>query len=296
MPAPMPALRHGMSVDVEDWFQVQAFAGCIARADWEGLPRRVEANMDRILSRFQEAGVRATFFTLGWIAERHPALVRRIVADGHELASHGHGHARVDSLDPATFAADIRRAKQVLEDIGGVAVVGYRAPTFSIGPRNPWAFDVLAEQGHRYSSSVYPVRHDLYGAPDSPRFPYRVGPSGLWELPMTTLPVAGRNVPISGGGYFRLMPYPLYRQALRRYERAAGQPAVFYFHPWEIDPGQPRVAAASRLSRFRHTVNLGAMEGRLARLLSDFAWDRMDRAFAHVLNDESCATTPPKAA
>ena len=285
----MPAPKHGMSVDVEDWFQVQAFAGCIARADWEGLPRRVEANMDRILSRFQAAGVRATFFTLGWIAERHPALVRRIVADGHELASHGHGHARVDSLDPAAFGADIRHAKQVLEDVGGVPVVGYRAPTFSIGPRNPWAFDVLAEQGYRYSSSVYPVRHDLYGAPDSPRFPYQPGPAGLWELPMTTLPVAGRNIPISGGGYFRLMPYALYRQALRRYERGSGQPAVFYFHPWEIDPGQPRVAAASRVSRFRHTVNLGVMEARLARLLSDFAWDRMDRAFAHVLRDDAQA-------
>lgn len=280
-----PAPRHGMSVDVEDWFQVQAFAGCIQRADWEGLPRRVEANMDRILSRFGQAGVHATFFTLGWIAERHPGIVRRIVADGHELASHGYGHARVDSQDPAAFGADIRHAKQVLEDIGGVPVVGYRAPTFSIGSRNPWAFDVLAEQGYRYSSSVYPVRHDLYGAPDSPRFPYQPGPAGLWELPMTTLPVAGRNIPISGGGYFRLMPYALYRQALRRYERRSGQPAVFYFHPWEIDPGQPRVAAAGRLSRFRHTVNLGAMEGRLARLLSDFAWDRMDRAFAHVLRD-----------
>ena len=214
-----------MSVDVEDWFQVQAFAGCIQRADWEGLPRRVEANMDRILSRFGQAGVHATFFTLGWIAERHPGIVRRIVADGHELASHGYGHARVDSQDPAAFGADVGHAKQVLEDLGGVPVVGYRAPTFSIGPRNPWAFDVLAEQGYRYSSSVYPVRHDLYGAPDSPRFPYQPGPAGLWELPMTTLPVAGRNIPISGGGYFRLMPYALYRQALRRYERGSGRPA-----------------------------------------------------------------------
>ena len=275
-----------MTVDVEDWFQVQAFAACIARDDWESLPRRVEANMDRILSRFGAAGVQATFFTLGWVAERHPGIVRRIVADGHELASHGYGHARVDSQDPASFGADIRRAKQVLEDIGGVEVVGYRAPTFSIGPRNPWAFDVLANEGHRYSSSVYPVRHDLYGAPDSPRFPYRPGPAGLWEIPMTTLPLAGRNIPISGGGYFRLMPYPLYRQALRRFVQRDSRPAVFYFHPWEIDPGQPRVPAASRMSRFRHTVNLSAMEGRLARLLSDFAWGRMDRVFAPVLRED----------
>ena len=281
--APVTAtpVTNAMSVDVEDYFQVQAFADCIARAEWDRIPCRVEANMERILAQFERAGVRATFFTLGWIAERHPRVVRDIVAAGHELASHGHGHARADSQTPDEFRADVRRAKAVLEDLGGVPVQGYRAPTFSIGPRNPWAFDVLAEEGYRYSSSIYPVKHDLYGVPDAPRFPYQPGPAGFWEIPMTTVPVGGRNVPFSGGGYFRLMPYPLYRLGLRRFARER-QPAVFYFHPWEVDPAQPRVRQAGRMSRFRHYVNIPAMSGRLDRLLRDFAWDRMDRVFAPV--------------
>ncbi len=275
---------NAMTCDVEDWFQVQAFAGVIRREDWETLPRRVEANMDRVLAAFAAAGVHGTFFTLGWIAERHPELVRRIVAEGHELASHGHGHERVDALDREAFRADIRRARQALEDTGGVAVRGYRAPTFSIGPRTAWAHSVLEEEGYRYSSSVFPVRHDLYGDPAAPRFPYRPpGQDVLHELPMTTLRIGARNLPCAGGGYFRLVPYSLFRLALRQYGRAEQQPSVFYFHPWEIDPGQPRVAGASRLSRFRHRVNLSAMSGRLDRLLRDFRWDRMDHAFASVL-------------
>ena len=272
-----------MTVDVEDYFQVQAFAGVVNRATWDSLPCRVEANMDRILAAFDRAGVRGTFFTLGWIADRHPAVVRAIVAGGHELASHGYGHARADGQTPEEFRQDVRRAKQVLEDIGGVPVKGYRAPTFSIGPRNPWAFDVLAEEGYRYSSSIYPVRHDLYGVPDAPRFPYRPASGPLVEIPMTTVRLAGRNVPVAGGGYFRLMPYPLFRTLLRRYHRAEHEPGVFYFHPWEVDPGQPRVRAAGRMAQFRHYVNIAAMSGRLERLLQDFAWDRMDRVFAPAL-------------
>ncbi len=272
---------NAMTVDVEDYFQVQAFATCIDRRTWDQIPCRVEANMDRILAQFDRAGVHGTFFTLGWIAERHPSVVRQIVAAGHELASHGYGHARADGQTPADFREDVRRAKSLLEELGGVPIRGYRAPTFSIGPQNPWAFEVLAEEGYTYSSSVYPVRHDLYGAPDAPRFPHRRGP--LLELPMTTLRLAGRNLPISGGGYFRLMPYALFRRALGRFNRVHAAPGIFYFHPWEIDPGQPRVRQAARMSRFRHYVNIPAMTGRLEHLLRDFAWDRIDRAFAPAL-------------
>ena len=279
----MSAIRNALTVDVEDYFQVQAFADTVPRAAWEGLPRRVEANTERLLEVFARAGVQGTFFTLGWVAERHPALVRRIVAGGHELASHGHWHRRVDGQRPEEFAEDVARAKRTLEDAGGVAVAGYRAPTFSLGARTtPWAFDILARTGHRYSSSVYPVRHDLYGEPDAPRQPYRHPGGVLWELPMTTLRVAARNLPCSGGGFFRLLPYRLFRALLRRCNTAQRAPGVFYVHPWEIDPGQPRMAAGRRAC-FRHYHNLGRTEARLERLLRDFAWDRMDRAFADTL-------------
>lgn len=275
---------NAMSVDVEDYFQVQAFAGVIDRAAWDTIPSRVEQNMDRLLASFDAAGVKATFFTLGWVAERHPEIVRRIVAGGHELASHGYGHALVHSLTPDQFREDLLRAKGILESAGGVAVQGYRAPTFSIGPRNPWAFDVLAETGHRYSSSVYPVKHDLYGVPDAPRFPYRPGPAPLLEIPMTTLRLGGRNLPISGGGYFRLMPYWLFRTLLRRFATVDHRPAMFYFHPWEIDPAQPRVRTAPARARFRHGVNLRVMLPRVERLLRDFRWDRIDQVFAADLD------------
>lgn len=278
---------NAMTVDVEDYFQVEAFARTVARDAWEGFPRRVEANTDRILALFADAGVRATFFTLGWVAERHPALVRRIVAAGHELASHGHGHARVATLTEEQFRQDATRAKRLLEDLGGVAVAGYRAPTFSIGPTTPWAYPVLAEAGHRYSSSIYPVRHDLYGAPDAPRFPHAVAGGALWEVPMTTLrigggPLAGRNLPISGGGYFRLLPYPVFRRGLAAFHRAERRGGMFYTHPWEIDPAQPRIAGAGRLSRLRHYLNLARTAPRLERLLRDFAWGRMDEVFPEL--------------
>jgi polysaccharide deacetylase family protein (PEP-CTERM system associated) len=284
----MTAPPNALTVDVEDYFQVQAFADVVPRATWEAMPRRVEANTERLLALFARHRVHATCFTLGWVAERHPALVRRIVAAGHELASHGYWHYPADRQSPAEFRADIARARAVLEDAGGVAVVGYRAPTFSLGPRTPWAFAALAETGHRYSSSIYPVRHDLYGAPDAPRFAHRHPASGqagtdLWEIPMTTLRLGGQNLPCSGGGYFRLLPYWLYRALLRRARSSNATAALFYTHPWEIDPAQPRIATPSRLSRFRHYNNLDRTEARLERLLADFAWDRLDRVFPQVL-------------
>jgi polysaccharide deacetylase family protein (PEP-CTERM system associated) len=282
-PPPFSDLAHAMTVDVEDWFQVQAYAQAIPRAAWDTLPRRVEENTQRLLDLLQQAGVHGTFFTLGWVAERHPALVRRIVADGHELASHGFGHARADSQTPQEFLADVSRARALLEDLGGVAVSGYRAPTFSIGPANPWAWDMLAEAGYRYSSSIYPVRHDLYGVPDAPRFPYRPRQGGIVEIPMTTLRMFGRNLPCAGGGFFRLLPYRVFRLGLRRFRAHERRGGVFYVHPWEIDPDQPDVPQASRRSRFRHRVNLEATEGRLRLLLRDFAWDRLDVVFASDL-------------
>jgi polysaccharide deacetylase family protein (PEP-CTERM system associated) len=274
-------------VDVEDYFQVQAFAHCIPRSSWDVLDRRVEANTNRILDQFDRAGVKATFFTLGWVAERHPVLVRRIVGEGHELASHGYDHTRADAQDRATFGADVRRAKRLLEDIGGQEVVGYRAATFSIGPRNLWAFSVLEGEGYRYSSSTYPVRHDLYGNPNAPRLPYQPEGGTLWEIPMTTVRLLNRNLPCSGGGYFRLLPYPVFRQGLALHNRAEGRPGIFYTHPWEIDADQPRVPNCGRASGFRHYVNLARTVGRLERLLRDFAWDRMDRVFAATLQSSS---------
>ena len=267
-----------MSVDVEDYFQVQALAERIDRADWERLPRRVERSTDRVLELFADHGAHATFFTLGWVAERHPALVRRIVAAGHELASHGLAHIRADAQDEAAFRADIRRSKRLLEDIGGVRVHGYRAASFSIGARNLWAFRVLAEEGYRYSSSVYPIRHDLYGMPSAPRFAFRMAElDGFAELPITTVAWLGRKLPCGGGGYFRLLPYGVSRRMLHRVNRADGKPCTFYFHPWEIDPDQPRQDGLSWRTRVRHYTNLRRMEAKLTRLLRDFRWDRLDR-------------------
>jgi polysaccharide deacetylase family protein (PEP-CTERM system associated) len=281
----MTGIRNAMTVDVEDYFQVQAFAHCIDRKDWDGFPRRVDLNTNRILEQFSAHGVKATFFTLGWVAERFPALIRRIVADGHELASHGWDHTRVDAQEPETFRADIRRTRALLEDTGGVRVSGYRAATFSIGARTLWAFSILRQEGYGYSSSINPIRHDLYGMPDAPRVPFRPDRDGVLEIPMTTVRLMGRNWPCSGGGYFRLLPTMLYRAGLRRVNRRDGQPGIFYFHPWEIDPGQPRVDNAGWKSRLRHYTNLSRMAGDLDDLLRDFAWDRMDRVYAPVLAD-----------
>ena len=277
-PERSPALMNALTVDVEDYFQVSALAPHIDRASWDSLPCRVERNVQRLLELFEQRGARATFFTLGWIAERYPRLVRDIVAGGHELASHGYGHLRASEQGQEAFRADVTRAKALLEDIGGRAVAGYRAPSFSIDASNPWAFDILLETGHRYSSSVYPVQHDHYGMPDAPRFSYAARP-GFTEIPVTTTRLFQRNLPAGGGGYFRLAPYSLSRWALRRVNRVDEQPAIFYFHPWEIDPGQPRVAGTSLKTRFRHYVNLDKTEARLGRLLQDFRWGRVDDVF-----------------
>ncbi len=273
-----PRIRNAMSIDVEDYFQVSAFAPYIQRGDWDRRECRVQRNVGRILDLLDARGVKATFFTLGWIAQRYPQLVRDIVARGHELASHGYGHERASDLTPQAFRQDILSAKQLLEDLGGVAVNGYRAPSFSIGESNLWAFDVLADCGYRYSSSVYPIQHDHYGMPDSPRFAYEVRP-GLIEVPVTTLRFRGRNYPSSGGGWFRLLPYGVTRWMIERFNRIEGRSAVFYFHPWEIDPEQPRIEGIDAKTRFRHYVNIGRTEGRIAQLLADFEWARMDELF-----------------
>lgn len=270
---------NALTIDVEDYFQVSAFAPYIDRADWDSRECRVERNIARILSLLDRHGVQATFFTLGWIAERHPGVVRDILAGGHELASHGYGHQRASDLTPAQFHADIDRAKRLLEDLSGVAVKGYRAPSFSIDARNrEWAFEALARAGYRYSSSVYPVRHDHYGMPDALRFRHAAH-SNVLEVPPTTVRAFNRNWPASGGGYFRLMPYALSRRLIERVNRHDGESAVFYFHPWEIDTGQPRIPGINAKTKFRHYVNIHRMEARLARLLQDFRWGRMDRIF-----------------
>ena len=271
-------VTNALTIDVEDYFQVSAFAPYIARSDWPVRECRVERNVDRILQLLDDRATQATFFTLGWVAERYPALVRRIVDGGHELASHGYGHERASDLSEDAFLQDIGRAKQLLEDIGGVGVRGYRAPSFSIGHANLWAFDALASTGHEYSSSIYPIRHDHYGMPDAPRFAHRRD-NGLLEIPVTTLRLGRRNLPSSGGGYFRLLPYGLSRWMLRRVNAHDKQAAIFYFHPWEIDPAQPRIPGIDAKTRFRHYVNIGRMEARLGRLLDDFRWGRMDRIF-----------------
>lgn len=283
MNGPAPLITNALTIDVEDYFQVSAFAPYIDRSGWNERECRVERNVERILAMLAERDVHATFFTLGWIAERYPQLVRRIVDGGHELASHGYGHQRASELSREAFTDDVRRAKQLLEDIGGAEVMGYRAPSFSIGVANLWAFDVLAREGYRYSSSIYPIKHDHYGMPDSPRFAFRVG-AGLLEIPITTVRVGKRNLPSSGGGYFRLLPYALSRWMLRRVNREDREPAVFYFHPWEIDAGQPRIPGIDAKTRFRHYVNIGRTEGRLRQLIQDFRWGRMDHIFQPSLN------------
>ncbi|HET8727634.1 MAG TPA: XrtA system polysaccharide deacetylase [Alphaproteobacteria bacterium] len=272
-------LVHAMTVDVEDYFQVSAFERHVSRADWDSRPRRVEANTDRVLELFADHGIRATFFTLGWVAQRCPQLIARIVQAGHELASHGMAHHRVSDQTPAAFREDVRTARKLLEDAGGVAVRGYRAASFSIGASQLWAHEVLAEEGYAYSSSIYPIRHDHYGIPDAPRFAYRPGAADLIEVPITTAPMLGRNVPCGGGGYFRLLPLGFSRWAMRRVAEREKEACVFYFHPWEIDPGQPRIPGVSLRTRVRHYTNLGSMADRLRRILTEFRWDRMDRIF-----------------
>ncbi len=271
------ALVNGLSVDVEDWFQVGAFEGVIDRDSWDGLTDRVEQNCELILEMFAVAEVKATFFTLGWVAQRHGSLMRRIVDAGHELASHGWDHERGFRFDRPAFAADLERSKKVLEDASGQRITGYRAPSFSIDSRTPWAYMELAEQGFDYSSSVAPITHDHYGWRDAPRFAFKPLPwSDLIEIPVTTAHFAGKRLAAGGGGFFRVLPYGFSRWAIRQVNTVDQRPAVFYFHPWEIDPMQPRVRGASLKSRVRHYTNLGVMGDKLRQLIGDFEWGRMD--------------------
>lgn len=273
-------ITNAMSVDVEDYFQVSAFEKHIEKSQWDVLPHRVVDNTSRILDLFARHQVKATFFTLGWVAERYPRLVRRIVAEGHELASHGYEHIRVTGQLPEQFRADIRKTKQLLEDVSGQAVIGYRAASYSIGAGNLWALKVLEEEGHLYSSSIYPVKHDLYGMPSAPRFAFHPdNTQNLLELPITTLKVFNKNIPCGGGGFFRLYPYLFSKAAYRYLNAVEKQAGIFYFHPWEIDPQQPRQPDLPLKSKFRHYLNLNRVENRLDNLLSDFAWDTMQNVF-----------------
>jgi polysaccharide deacetylase family protein (PEP-CTERM system associated) len=275
---PATAIVNALTIDVEDYFQVSAFDAHVRRGDWDAMPCRVERNVDRILELLAAGGAHATFFTLGWIAERYPAMVRRIAAGGHEVASHGFSHLRARDQPHDAFLADIRLAKAVLEDIAGAEVAGYRAPSFSIGTDNAWAFDCIAEAGYRYSSSIYPIRHDHYGMPDAPRFAHEIRP-GLLEVPVATVRIGESNWPAGGGGYFRLLPYPVSRWSIARINAVDRMPAMFYFHPWELDPEQPRLPGLSIRTRFRHYLNLERTAPRIAQLLDDFHWDRVDRVF-----------------
>jgi polysaccharide deacetylase family protein (PEP-CTERM system associated) len=279
LPAVAKTPLNAMTVDVEEYFQVSAFEAHIDPRRWAHIPSRVAASMDRILALFELAGVKATFFTLGCIAQAHPSMIRRMAAAGHEIASHGMRHVRVINQDWRTFHADVAQSRDVLEQISGTPVAGYRAASYSIGARNLWAHDVLAEAGFTYSSSIYPGRHDAYGMPEAPRFAFRAKPGGILEIPVTTVALGRHRLPCAGGGFFRAYPYALTKWALSRVNQRDGRAALFYFHPWEIDPGQPRLPNLPPKTRFRHYLNLGRVEARLQRLLSDFRWQRMDRVF-----------------
>ena len=276
-------MRHAMTIDVEDYFQVSAFENLVSVEDWGNMEVRVEANTDRMLALFDQHGAKATFFMLGWVAKRFPDLVKRIAEQGHEIASHGSMHQRASAQTPEQFRDDIRSAKHLLEDITGKEVLGYRAPSFSFTKQNQWVYEILAEAGHVYSSSVYPVVHDHYGIPDAPRFRYKA-PAGIDEIPLSTLPLFGKNLPISGGGYFRLYPYLLTQWAVSRFSRIENQPYIFYMHPWEVDPSQPKMEGASAKSRFRHYLNLNKVESRLTRLLKDFQWSSMADLYGYSSN------------
>lgn len=273
-------IKNAMTVDVEDYFHVSAFENVIEKSNWNNLTCRVQRNTERILELFADHGVKATFFTLGWVAERYPQLIRQMVALGHELASHGYEHVRVFNQTPEQFREDVTKTKSLLEDISGVEIKGYRAASYSIGENNLWALEELKSAGYLYSSSIYPVKHDLYGMPGAPRFAFRpFGEKGILEIPITTLELFNKKFPIGGGGFFRLYPYGLTRWAFHNVNDNDKQSAVFYFHPWEIDPDQPKQTGISVKTRFRHYLNLRKTEHRLTRLLQDFTWDRMDNVF-----------------
>ncbi len=274
-------MRNTISVDIEDWFQVGAFETVIDRNDWDDMELRVERNSDAVLALFARHNIKATFFILGWVAERVPKLIRRIVDAGHEIASHGYAHDRVFTFTVQQFAQDLKKSRAILEDISGVRVSGYRAPSFSIDPRTPWAHEILAEHGYEYSSSVAPIKHDHYGWPDAPRFAYEpLSDSDFLEIPVTTAQLGPKRLAAGGGGFFRLLPYAFSHWAIKQVNQDAGQPAIIYFHPWEIDPKQPRVESAPLKSKLRHYSRLSVMENKLDRLIGDFEWERMDAMVA----------------
>ena len=277
------AIVNAMSIDVEDYFHVSVFDGLVPRQQWAGMESRVVRNTERLLDIFAEFDVRSTFFVLGWVAAQHPDLVRTIAARGHEIASHGYAHRLIYDQTPRAFRDDVRRSKRLLEDSGGRRVVGYRAPSYSITPRSLWALDVLVEEGYEYDSSIFPIRHDRYGIPVSDRRPYSIERAGgtLIEVPASATRVGLLNLPVAGGGYFRILPYWWTRWGIDRVNRLEDRPAVFYLHPWEIDPDQPRLPAG-RLGRFRHYRNLAGTESRLRRLLTDFRFDTMEAVVSKV--------------
>jgi polysaccharide deacetylase family protein (PEP-CTERM system associated) len=277
---------NAMTVDVEDYFQVSAFEPHVERSQWQELPQRVDTNTRRILSLFSEADVKATFFTLGWVAEKFPQLVAAIAQEGHEIASHGWQHTRVNTTGPEDFRQDIDRTRKLLQDLSGQPVLGYRAASYSIGSSESWAWDELADAGYRYSSSIVPIRHDLYGIPDAPRFAFDTAGGRLREIPITTIPLAGRNINCGGGGWFRLFPYGFSKWALAKVNASDQQPGIFYFHPWEIDPDQPRPEGLGLKTRFRHYLNLNRTYRRLERLTEDFNWGRMDNIFLSAAERE----------
>ena len=265
---------NAMTIDVEDYFQVAAFAGQINPKDWNNYPLRVEQSTQRFLAMLNRHQTKATFFILGWVAEKCPQLIKEIAAQGHEIACHGFAHQRANTQTKQVFFDDVKKAKELLEQITGCQVLGYRAPSFSIDTRNEWAFDVLKELGFAYSSSTYPVKHDLYGVPDWPRFKY-LRPEGITEIPIPTTFFGKKAVPIGGGGFFRLYPYSLSKYLINRFLEIEQQPYSFYFHPWEIDPLQPKIPNAPLKSKFRHYINIAKMESRLECLLTDFSWSTM---------------------
>jgi polysaccharide deacetylase family protein (PEP-CTERM system associated) len=288
--AAVNVVTNAMTIDVEDYFHVSVFDGLVPRHAWEGMESRVCGNTERLLEIFDEANVQATFFILGWVADRFPRLVRAIAEQGHEIASHGYGHRLVYDLTPKAFRADVRRAKDLLEQTASREVFGYRAPSYSVTPKSLWALDVLIDEGYRYDASIFPIHHDRYGIPVSSRQPYvlhRTAP--LVEAPGSTVRCGPFNLPIGGGGYFRILPYAWTRWGISRLNEREQRPAIFYLHPWEIDPDQPRLGAPA-LGRFRHYFNLDRTEARLRALLRDFRFATM----MTVLDEQFTAITEPE--
>ena len=287
-------MLNALTIDVEDYFQVSAFESDVRFEDWDGYESRVERNTYRILDLLDENNTTATFFVLGWVAEREPKLVRAIDERGHEVASHGYSHRRIYTQTPAQFREETRRSKEILEDSIGQSVIGYRAASYSITKKSLWALDILAEQGFQYDSSIFPIQHDQYGIPQHDRFPHIInsskGKGFIVEFPLSTIRVAGVNIPIAGGGYLRLFPYRFIRWGIRRINEYDQQPAVIYFHPWEIDPDQPRINAGWK-SRFRHYTNQGRMESKLRRILNDFSFAPVKHVFRMYLNRHGLETS-----